>query len=98
MGEVKIKTGKPQGTEFDRDDIVIDSTTGDIYFKDREGRLKSIKNSFDNVPNTQFGAPTEKILGDLQITGSIGATKTGSFLGPVSGSNLGNTPIDGGSF
>ena len=44
MGEVKIKIGIPQPTEFSRDDIVIDSTTGDIYFKDREGRLKSIKN------------------------------------------------------
>tara|TARA_Y100000592_G_scaffold89018_1_gene145629 strand:- start:2773 stop:3069 length:297 start_codon:yes stop_codon:yes gene_type:complete len=98
MGEVRVKTGKPQPTEFSRDDVVIDSTTGDIYFKDREGRLKSIKNTFDNVPNTQFGAPTEEVLGDLLVTGSIESTETGSFSGPISGSNLGNTPIDGGSF
>tara|TARA_R110000822_G_scaffold296916_1_gene419444 strand:- start:26 stop:313 length:288 start_codon:yes stop_codon:yes gene_type:complete len=95
MGEVKVKTGKPQGTEFNRDDIVIDSTTGDIYFKDREGRLKTIKNSFSNV--TQNAPPTT-FEGDLQVTGSIKSSKTGSFLGPISGSNLGTTPIDGGSF
>ena len=76
MGEVKIKTGKPQGTEFSRDDIIIDSTTGNIYFKDREGRLKTIVNSFTNV---RLDATPNKLLGDLQVTGSIGATNTGSF-------------------
>ena len=62
MGEVKLKAGKPQATEFSSDDIIINNITGDIYYKDREGRLKIIINSFTNVIKEPS---SNKLLGDL---------------------------------
>ena len=75
MGEVKLKAGKPQATEFSSDDIIINNITGDIYYKDREGRLKIIINSFTNVIQEPS---SNKLLGDLNVTGSINATITAS--------------------
>ena len=99
MGEVKIKTGKPQGTEFNRDDIVIDISKGDIYFKDRDGDLRFIENS----PTTGVPVGVKVINGPVYVTGSFSVNNTGSFthvvaVNSISGSNLGNTPVDGGSF
>ena len=44
MGEVKIKYIAPKPTELDVDDIIINVTTGDIFYKDRQGRLNTILN------------------------------------------------------
>ena len=75
MGEVKIKVGKPQGTEFNNDDIVIDISKGDIYFKDRDGDLRFIENS----PTTGVPLGVKIMKGPVFITGSLSVNNTGSF-------------------
>ena len=42
MGKVKVKIGVPKIYEFGSSDLMIDIDAGDIYFKDRRGKLRKI--------------------------------------------------------
>ena len=61
MGKVKVKIGVPKIYEFGSSDLMIDIDAGDIYFKDRKGKLRKIL-SQETLPLTkalpQLNSPT----------------------------------------
>ena len=85
MGRVRVKIGAPKIYEFGSSDLMIDIDAGDIYFKDRRGKLRKIL-SQDNTPSTtslpileaptvsaSFGIITKNITasGDISASGII---------------------------
>ena len=82
MGEIKIKYIAPKSTELDVDDIIINVTTGDIFYKDIQGRLNTLLNI--RPPNPPSGGATTAAtsstsMGGSTITGVTGITATGTI-------------------
>ena len=48
MGEIIVSNHPPKTFEFSRDDLWLDSTNGDIYYKDLKGNLRKLIRSNDN--------------------------------------------------
>jgi len=84
MGRVKVKIGAPKIYEFGSDDLVIDIDAGDIYFKDRKGKLRKILSQDTSPPLPslpQFFSPTISasfavITKNITASGDISASGT----------------------
>ena len=103
MGEIKIKYIEPKATELDLDDIIINVTSGDIFYKDKQGRLNAIQN---RRPATS-GAASQTSFGGAQLTevdsivvdhagifGSITCSGDISASGTIYGNNFASTGED----
>tara|TARA_R110001592_G_scaffold140334_1_gene361281 strand:+ start:426 stop:797 length:372 start_codon:yes stop_codon:yes gene_type:complete len=94
MGKVKVKIGAPKIYEFGSSDLMIDIDAGDIYFKDRRGKLRKIL-SQDTTPPTkalpQLNSPTISASFAVitkNVTASANISASGNIIG-LSGSFFG---------
>ena len=84
MGRVRVKIGAPRIYEFGSSDLMIDIDAGDIYFKDRRGKLRKIV-SQDSIPTVASGPVLESptvsasfavITKNITASGDISASGT----------------------
>jgi len=83
MGKVKVKIGVPKIYEFGSSDLMIDIDAGDIYFKDRKGKLRKIL-SQETLPLTkalpQLNSPTVSALITKNVTASANISSSGNII------------------
>lgn len=72
---IKIKSRIPKTTDFQPDDIIINTKTGDIFYKNKKDLFK-IKGDKIDTPN--INENINEISGSLSISGSIIPNGSGS--------------------
>ena len=72
---IKIKSRIPKTTDFQPDDIIINTKTGDIFYKNKKDLFK-IKG--DKIDTPHINESINEISGSLSISGSIIPTGSGS--------------------
>ena len=72
---IKIKSRIPKTTDFQPDDIIINTKTGDIFYKNKKDLFK-IKGDKIDTPN--INENINEISGSLSISGSIITNGSGS--------------------
>jgi hypothetical protein len=94
MGRVKVKIGAPKIYEFGSSDLMIDIDAGDIYFKDRRGKLRKILSQDTTPPSIslpQLNSPTISASFAVitkNVTASANISASGNIIG-LSGSFFG---------
>ena len=72
---IKIKSRIPKTTDFQPDDIIINTKTGDIFYKNKKDLFK-IKG--DKIDTPHINESINEISGSLSISGSIIPNGSGS--------------------
>ena len=73
---IKIKSRIPKTTDFQPDDIIINTKTGDIFYKNKKDLFK-IKG--DKIDTPHINESINEISGSLSISGSIIPNGSGSY-------------------
>tara|TARA_A100001201_G_scaffold52963_1_gene52080 strand:+ start:1453 stop:1956 length:504 start_codon:yes stop_codon:yes gene_type:complete len=76
---IKLKIIDPKPTDFDIKDIVINTKTGVIFYKNNKNELFKITGDNLNTPNTTEFVLDNLIKGNLNVSGSIIPLGSGSF-------------------
>ena len=82
---IKIKNIDPKPTDFTVNDIIINSKTGVIFYKDNSNKLYKIQGDNIDTINTEITTDFLNLTGSMIVTGSILSTNnistslTGSF-------------------
>ena len=86
MGKVKVKIGAPKIYEFGSSDLMIDIDAGDIYFKDRRGKLRKILSQETSPPTIalpQLESPTVSASFAIitkNVTASANISSSGNII------------------
>jgi len=83
MGQVKIKVGPPKIYEFSNKDLMLDIENGDIYFKDRRGKLKKILSQ-----DTTHVTPAGPTFTTGTVSSSNAVINAITASGDISGGNI----------
>jgi|TARA_R110000744_G_scaffold47810_2_gene104983 hypothetical protein len=101
MGTVKIFSGPPKSFDFNKDDLVIDNVSGDIYYKDWKGRIQKVVKSKDKNASLTIGSieVSKQVLvkGNItstHITSSGNISASGEFFASTGSFQI----IEGGVF